>query len=668
MGIELPAELAGIAAKVGVRWPEADEDALREQATAWRTAERELTALAADADGAANGALAAMSGPAADQARRMWSGFVEPDSGRLTTAARDAGQAAQRLEHAAEQVGAAKAELVRQLVDAAKHADAATGAADAGHPAALLGLDTALRGTAANVGAVTDGLADAVGPGAGQGGPPGELAGTHPGARTADGQAGLLSAVTGLPGAVVEAALTPVETVGAEVGIRPGLAEPPDDVRIDDVPPRAPAVPGEPPAVPPVAAPFRPDPLPLPPAADADTGPIPIGPGAVTPPRGVAGGGFADAPTPPSGFSLRPDVPTPPAQTSLSGFTGGPAPSAAGPPGPGPAPAPPPPPPGAPPGPQFGPAPGGYAGGPVGGPVPGAPPGAAGPPPGGFSGQPPPRAGGGFAAAPRWGPQPDQPGQYAPHGRPPEPVRPQPPAAPVPLGSPRQERASIIALFCVHMFPIGHLPVATDRPARQLPAPPADVDYAAGLRFPPHDHPRSDVLDPGHALAWLRHGWRQPAPPPAEVLPCPPAALTEGHDPLGGLSEREWDHRYLVHPGERPEYAWPPGERYPEGGCTEGEPVLLPEGTLLDRFGTAHGRVFAADGTPFARRSLPPSHLAAGYRRYRVRREVPMWRTLSAGWFGQPGGGERFRSVYSAAELVILGYLADVTFEEVGQR
>lgn len=214
------------------------------------------------------------------------------------------------------------------------------------------------------------------------------------------------------------------------------------------------------------------------------------------------------------------------------------------------------------------------------------------------------------------------------------------------------------------MFPIGHLPVATDKPARQLPVPAGECDYAAGLRFPPHDHPQSDTIDPTAALTSLRAGIRQPAPPPAEVLPRPPAVLSEGLDPLGGMNEREWDRRYVVHAGQRAEFAWPPGERYPEGGCEPGEPVLLPPDTVLDRFGTALGRVFAEDGTPFAQRSLPPALLDAGYRRYRVLSELPVWRAVSAPWFGQPGGGVRYRSVYSAAELVTLGYLADVTFEE----
>ncbi|WP_199433995.1 TNT domain-containing protein [Qaidamihabitans albus] len=658
MGIELPAELADVAERTGLRWPEADEDALLAQAAAWREAERELGALAADADAAAGGALGAMSGPAAEAAGRMWSGFVDPDTGHLTGTARGAGQAAERLEHAAEQVGATKAELVRQLVEAAKNRDAAVSAADAGHPTALLGLDTALRGTAANLGAATEGLVDAVGPGERPAAV--EPLNVNPGAHGADGQSGLLSATTGLPATVVEAGLSTVDPAVVS-------AEPAADGLTGGEHARSPVLPEPVPA-----EPFPPEPAP--PAADEGTGPIALAV-APTPPRGNYGGflspaGFDDVPTPPAGVPLAQGVPTPPAQTTLSGFTGGAA-------APG-VPAAPPPvtaQPGAQfPGQQLGPAPAPPYGAAGGAPMPGG----AAPPVAGFAGQqhqyqqharhPGPAAGAHWAPRNEPADTRGQPRPYAPQGRPPEPVRPQPPAAPVPVGSPRQERQSVIALFLVHMFPIGHLPVASDRPARQLPVPDGDTDYAAGLRFPPHDHPRSAVIDPGHALAWLRNGWRQPAPPPRAVLPCPPEALTAEYDPLGGMHEREWDRRYLVSAGEPPEYAWPPGERYPEGGSAEGEPVLLAEGTLLDRFGTALGRVFAADATPFAARSLPPSSLEAGYRRYRVRREVPMWRAVSAGWFGQPGGGERLRAVYSAAELVTLGYLADMTFEEVGQR
>jgi hypothetical protein len=70
--------------------------------------------------------------------------------------------------------------------------------------------------------------------------------------------------------------------------------------------------------------------------------------------------------------------------------------------------------------------------------------------------------------------------------------------------------------------------------------------------------------------------------------------------------------------------------------------------------------VFAADGTAFAQRSLPPAHKDGGYRRYRVVRPLPVWRAVSAAWFGQPGGGVRYRTTHSAIELVALGYLEEI--------
>lgn len=235
----------------------------------------------------------------------------------------------------------------------------------------------------------------------------------------------------------------------------------------------------------------------------------------------------------------------------------------------------------------------------------------------------------------------------------------------MPGKAPIRDRSGVVALFRVHMFPIGHLPVACDRPTRQLPVPACAQDSAAGLRFPPHDHPLSHVITTDSALtAPHPMALRQSVPASAANIPDPPAELFEGYDQLGAMQEQEWNDRYLIAAGQRPEYVWPPDEQNPEGGGTEGEPVLLPHGTLLDRFGTVFGRVFAPDGTPFGRRGLPPAYREAGYRRYRVVRDVPMWCAVSAAWFGQPGGAPRYRSVYSAAELVALGYLADITVEE----
>lgn len=209
------------------------------------------------------------------------------------------------------------------------------------------------------------------------------------------------------------------------------------------------------------------------------------------------------------------------------------------------------------------------------------------------------------------------------------------------LGAKRTDRVSVIALFRVNMFPLGHLPVPVSKPAEQLPAP--EDDFVGGLRFPPGDHP--EAVDTGSAP-----GGRSPGSP-IEV----PAAVLEGHNPYGSLDEKAWSRRYLCGiRGEVAEYAWPPGALFPEGGTAPGEAVTLPEGTVIDRFGDGSGRVFAPDGTPLPHRALPPSR---SYRRYRVTCALPVWRTVSAPWFGQPGGGARYRATYSADELVTLGYL-----------
>ena len=241
-----------------------------------------------------------------------------------------------------------------------------------------------------------------------------------------------------------------------------------------------------------------------------------------------------------------------------------------------------------------------------------------------------------------------------------------PPQAAVPVAQ-RTERDKFVALFLMRMFPIGHLPVASSAPMRQLAPPAQKFDYAAGIRFEPHDHPESTVIDSADALRAVLSG-RQPV----EAAPGWPAddpavaALATEHDPLGGQHERDWDRRFLVRQGTEDgaaEYAWPPAEAYPEGSTAAGEPELLSEGAVIDRFGSPEGRVFADADTAFAARSLPPTHLEAGYRRYRVLRPLPAWRAMSAAWFAQPGGGVRWRTVYPAADLVALGYLAEITAE-----
>lgn len=545
MGIQLPAELTEVAARIGLAWPEADEDGMRVAAQAWRDAGTQLTSLAGDADATAQSALRAVDGPTGDAARRYWSTFINPDTGHLTASVRECAAAADRLEHAAHQIGAAKVEIVRHLIALARNTDAAQHAAAAGNPMAMVGLDTAVRGTAATVASITANLISAVQP--------------------------VTGAETGVAG-------------GAE-GI--GLAGQPAPLNAPDL-----------------------------------TGPIAVQPDPLTPRTGVPIGQTAQAGFAPGAVEVAaPAANVASAQAHAAPLAG----------------------------------PGLFGGGqPPAAAFPLAPPGA-----GAMSspGRPAmPYAGGAVGAVPP-GPavplQADRSSSSATH---------------------RTESRGAVMAFWVHMFPIGHIPVVSHEPARQLPPPPPERDYAPGLRFEPGDHPRHDLVDSTDRLSQVIGGAGLVRPTVGARAGDPVVIpLAEGHDPLGGQHERAWDRRYLVRRGrvtatgistDGIEYAWPPAEGYPEGGTAPGEAEVLGQDTVIDRFGTPEGRVFSAGATPFARRSLPPTFLTAGYRRYRVLRPLPVWRAVSAAWFGQPGGGERYRTTLSAIELQAMGYLAEITDSE----
>ena len=801
MGIELPPELAAVAAQAGVVWPEADEDKMARSAQAWRDAATSMSTLTTDADTTARAALSTVSSGAGDKASTAWKSFVEPDSGHLTATVRGCTEAADRLEHAATQVGAAKVEIVRNLVGLAQNADAAHAAASAGHPTALAGLDTAVRGTAANVAHIESQLVSAVQPTSAV-----DMASVqnpvnpNPGTHSPSLLAGITATATDLTGAVADTTQGATNLVGNTaqgatnlvgstahgatdlvgntaqgatnlVGDPGGLGE---TVRgttdlvgntahgatnlVGDTAHHGAdlvgntgqdvtsAVGGTANAVGDTVnhggdivhdvTEGRPGDL-LPGDRPGNLDPVPRDPDITGP---VPGDHFSDdTPTPPTG------------QTVQAGFAGGLEPSAA-PANLPPAAVAPPLAPQAPAAPNYGGAPA-FGGTPGFGGVPGAPSFGA---PGGVPGGAPVGApvGAPLAGAPApaatAGQQPAANRQAvvpAPESAPRKPMA-GPPGAPPPS---RGERDQVLALFWIHMFPIGHLPVASYRPARQLPPPPAELDYAAGLRFEPADHPDFAMIDGTARLAEIRAAEEEraaakaakaaadaaPIPlPPSAPLPVPPGypppayqpaaayppapgapytpgpagpyspappsapeappagrhaledppadtpttepgqpathatvqALLEAHDPLGAGNERDWDRRYLVRFGsvtpqgisaDGVEYNWPTSEQYPEGGSAAGDPEILAEDTVIDRFGTPAGRVFAADGTLFAQRSLPPAHKDAGYRRYRVTKPLPVWRAVSAAWFGQPGGGVRYRTTHSAAELVALGYLTE---------
>jgi hypothetical protein len=751
MGIELPGELADVAVKAGVQWPQADEEAMRSSAQAWRQAGTTIDSVAKDADGTANKALGAVTGSTGTAAQQHWHTFVAPDTGHLTSTAKGCLDAADRLDHAADQVGAAKVQIVKHLVTLAKNTDAADAAAAAGHPTALAGLHTTVQHTATSVAQVNHSLTTSIrldhtpvvqaGPvqttpsTPGQPGQPGQpgllghggLLGqnvpvpSHDPVAQLTGQ-GPLAPVThaagthdllGAQGAL--GAHGPVDVAGTVAPVVGGSGHPGHDVGLGGLDPdhTGPVPVGQLNPAGPVGHPGQlgqldqlgqPGQLAQPvqlgqsghpgqldqlgqPGQLGQTDPSgQLGPVGVTPvgvtPVGMGPGGMAPAapvlpghhagspgvfgqdphgePTPPMGVTVTQSAAPAPVAPAADFAQGAgsvlqpvqpvahqPMPSAPA---------------------SFS-APTPSFGTPVvANPAPPPAPSAVASPT--AQPAPAPAARGGSdligavdvqrpaQAGTRQGPRSAAvaPGPDSPNVLPDVGIRPTRPDA----------RRDAVALFLVYLFPIGQLPRASSRPDRQLPPPAQETDFAAGLRFEPHDHPESALIDPEPGEMDLPPAHPGFAAQDPEVL-----ALADGHDPLGGQHERDWDRRFLVRPADRDggqaaEYAWPPGELFPEGGCADGEPVVLAEDTVVDRFGTPEGRVFAEDGTPFASRSLPPDQLAAGYHRYRVTRALPMWRTLSAAWFGQPGGGVRYRAVYPAADLVAMGHLTEITGTDNG--
>ncbi|MBK0870703.1 glycohydrolase toxin TNT-related protein [Saccharopolyspora sp. HNM0986] len=246
------------------------------------------------------------------------------------------------------------------------------------------------------------------------------------------------------------------------------------------------------------------------------------------------------------------------------------------------------------------------------------------------------------------------PGAPYPPNRPPYPQPPRAEQAAAP-GHRQGEHKETVA-FMLHQFPIGHLPVAQTNASRQLP------DPGAARRFGPLDHPRSELVGDRDALARVRSG--KLPPPDARGAASRPEDFTADHEPLAELSEHAWDREYR---STGSDYRWPPDE-FPEG-CTEaGEPIVLDPDTVLDELGDGEGRVAAPEGTAFTERSLPPEYLELPYHRYRVLHPLPVWRAVTAPWFGARGGGVRYRTTHPLAELVALGLLAELApaLEETG--
>jgi uncharacterized protein YukE len=110
-----------------------------------------------------------------------------------------------------------------------------------------------------------------------------------------------------------------------------------------------------------------------------------------------------------------------------------------------------------------------------------------------------------------------------------------------------------------------------------------------------------------------------------------PLAVVRGWDPTGGMPWDDFASQFGT-PGAR---NYPLNDGFPPGYVPQ--PAQLPEGAIIDRFGSEYGRYLAPDGTPFADRALAPESVGGDYNRYMVTGEP-----LPPGWQFVEGPVEPF--------------------------
>ncbi|RDH77212.1 DUF4237 domain-containing protein [Mycolicibacterium moriokaense] len=145
-----------------------------------------------------------------------------------------------------------------------------------------------------------------------------------------------------------------------------------------------------------------------------------------------------------------------------------------------------------------------------------------------------------------------------------------------------------------------------------------------------------DAASTAVTLPWGGEGAAVRGGLPARVLTegGAPEALLRGWNPTGGMSWEDFGTRYGT-PSSR---VWPDNDGFPPG--YQPQPAHLPEGAIIDRFGSEYGEYLAPDGTPFADRALAPESVGKDYNRYLVTGKPlpPGWQIVEGPvepWYGQ---------------------------------
>lgn len=107
---------------------------------------------------------------------------------------------------------------------------------------------------------------------------------------------------------------------------------------------------------------------------------------------------------------------------------------------------------------------------------------------------------------------------------------------------------------------------------------------------------------------------------------------------------------------ENGSFRWPPRDGF-DGPVTY---LVLPEGVLLDRFGSDYGRFFSPKGASFDARALPTVCPDLTYSVFRVTAPLPVRIGAAAPWFDESGGATQVQTDASAAQLLADGTLRRV--------
>jgi len=109
-------------------------------------------------------------------------------------------------------------------------------------------------------------------------------------------------------------------------------------------------------------------------------------------------------------------------------------------------------------------------------------------------------------------------------------------------------------------------------------------------------------------------------------------------------------------------FNWPPDDGFAAAPVLE----VLPQGMLLDRFGSDGGNFFSPAGAAYGKRALPYVCLQQAYTVFRVTAPVAAWAGRAAPWFDEPGGATQFETDANAARMIRDSVIAPISRDAPG--